>query len=553
MKSFLKDKLNIILVILLLLLIGATAYFVNKLMQPEPITVIDFSQLNEEEIKEWLAKENISEDKYTIAYEYSDEVEEGHLISQDPEAGEALGDMLKLVISKGSDPEKEIELPTIDGNTTKADLEKWFKENGFTNITYQYTLDNEKDKDIVLSMDKSGKVKRSEAINVVVSAGNGEDAIVTVPDFTALSLEEAKAWAENNMMNLNIDYINSEQEADTILSQDVEKGSELKAGSDITLTVSAGEAITLPDFYGYTLAQARTWGSENGVNITSVDIYSDTTSAGYIAYSDPKGNTAVSKGSTVKVYVSLGEDPSSKTVYVDTNQLGKTEKEFLQYIDSLGLKHQKENVEYYSTTLPAGTIFSYNDGNLTSDTVITYALSRGPYELDLSQIEGKSKSNAQTYVDNINSLNGHLNLSTSEEYSSKYASGTLYDCSSTKVDITYNVSCKVSLGEKVESTPTPTPTPTSTQETSNSTSYVPSLDNLRAVVSNKCGTNNYSCSVETVQDYFKDFGSVSVNGVSSSFGVGVVTKITVDGSVVEAGNYSTSSKIVVNICNSQSN
>ena len=449
MKSFFSNKLNILLVVLLVVILGAAGFLGWRMLQPDPLTAIDYSQLTEEEIQAWAENEGLPAEKLKITYQYSDSVEKGMMVSQSPKAGEVIEDRLAIVISQGADPEKKVELPVIAEGMTRVDLEKWFTQNYFSDVTYEYTLDPEHPKDIVLGMNVSGSVSRNTPVLVTLSAGeDAENVKITVPDFHNYTLANIKAWADTNMMNIKYVYVFSDTvPADAVVDQGTREGTEVSPGASITVTVSSGVGISVKDFYKDNAASVRSWANENNINVSFINNYSDTVAEGLVISTSPKAQTTIAAGSTLRVYLSAGPDPSNKKVHVNAEHLDDTEADFLTYIESLGLKAQKQDVSYYSRVIAEGHVYSYDDGDFTADTVISYSLSAGPFEVDLANFEGKSSSAANDYVNNANNLNAHLELETTKEYSSQYDSGTLYGCTSALDGSTTVVSCKLSQGE----------------------------------------------------------------------------------------------------------
>ena len=190
MKDFFRNKTNIILTAVLAVLVVAAAFLLWQMFGPEPIKAIDFSKLNEDEVKEWQTQYGVSDDLLTIRYEYDEEVEKGYVVYQSIKEGEDISDGITIVISNGYDPNLELELPDIEG-LTKTDLKSWFDTNHFSEYRFEYVLSEDKPLDMVIALNKSGKAKRSEEIIATVSAGNdAENIIITVPDFKDYTKEE---------------------------------------------------------------------------------------------------------------------------------------------------------------------------------------------------------------------------------------------------------------------------------------------------------------------------------------------------------------------------
>ena len=177
-----RKRLKIALTILILIL--ATQIFIfakfflggpgNKEGQ---ISAPDLYNLTLDEAQRSLDKLNINI-RVNIEYEYSNEVEKGKIISQQPMSGATLqeGDTVTLVLSKG--PMKGY-IPNVVG-LTLGEAGNILKENKLSlgNIKYEYS--DTYNSGIVIAQDpKSGSENNQEwgTVNVVVSKGQKEEVV----------------------------------------------------------------------------------------------------------------------------------------------------------------------------------------------------------------------------------------------------------------------------------------------------------------------------------------------------------------------------------------
>ena len=177
-----RKRLKIALAILILILVTQIFIFA-KFFLGEPgnkegqISAPDLYNLTLDEAQRSLDKLNLNI-RVNIEDEYSNEVEKGKIISQQPMSGSTLqeGDTVTLVLSKG--PMKG-NIPNVVG-LTLGEAGNILKENKLSlgNIKYEYsdTYNN----GIVISQDpKSGSENNQEwgTVNVVVSKGQKEEVI----------------------------------------------------------------------------------------------------------------------------------------------------------------------------------------------------------------------------------------------------------------------------------------------------------------------------------------------------------------------------------------
>lgn len=408
------------------------------------VEVIDFSNLTQSEIVEWFNKEFGSKDNLSFSREYSETVPKDKVISQSIMAGEKITneDKLQIVLSNGADPDLEISLPDfVAEKYTKDQIEKFFDENKFSDVTYEYEI-SELPKDTVIKINLTEKAKRNDMIMVTLSIGEDTDNIeITVPDFSTYSVANAKAWGNSNSITVKISYVFSDTHAEgKIIYQSIKANEVIKGGSSISLQVSSGKGITVEDLSGKTFEYADKWSDDNGVYIKPVYVYDDSIKEDLIIKSDPKPGTVVEKNAVITIYISKGKDPDSVIVNVE-NKVGLSEKDFLAYIKELNMKSSKVG-SYYSDTIEQGKIYSHTSGEVKISTTIEYTLSLGKYNLNVNDFEGKSKSSADSLVATANAQKAGISLKVTEEYSDTVANGILYNCSVSGK----TVSCKLSLG-----------------------------------------------------------------------------------------------------------
>ena len=177
-----RKRLKIALAILILILVTQIFIFAKFFLggpgnKEGQISAPDLYNLTLDEAQRSLDKLNLNI-RVNIEDEYSNEVEKGKIISQQPMSGATLqeGDTVTLVLSKG--PMKGY-IPNVVG-LTLGEAENILKENKLSlgNIKYEYsdTYNN----GIVISQDpKSGSENNQEwgTVNVVVSKGKKEEVV----------------------------------------------------------------------------------------------------------------------------------------------------------------------------------------------------------------------------------------------------------------------------------------------------------------------------------------------------------------------------------------
>lgn len=173
--------------------------------------------------------------------EYSDTVEKGNVISQEPKADEVVSKYSKVsvVISLGSDAFDISKLNLV--GKTKESAESLLKENGFSTDTKEEPSDTVP-KGSVISYAPT-KPKNGERVTLTVSSGKKVTKVV-VPNITGMSESEAKTLLETNGLILGK---KAEQHSATvakgvIIGQSTAAGSSVDSGSSVDYAVSNGVA-----------------------------------------------------------------------------------------------------------------------------------------------------------------------------------------------------------------------------------------------------------------------------------------------------------------------
>lgn len=196
------------------------------------IIVPDLMNMNLEEIAEWAIKYNVN-----ISYnsEYDSKVKKGKIKAVSHKKGDVIeeGGIIYITTSKGT-------LRMID--YTEDDINKI---RTFAN-TYKITLNEqseysdtvEKGKIISISHKKGDIVNTGDSIDVVISLGKS----LVVPDFTGMSLSNAKNICSEKGFDCSVTYVKSYEDKNIVTGQNKRAGSEVIAGTNIVLYVSNGQA-----------------------------------------------------------------------------------------------------------------------------------------------------------------------------------------------------------------------------------------------------------------------------------------------------------------------
>ena len=460
MKLF-KNKVNIILSLVLLILIGIGVILGLKFFAKPEVIVVDFKNMNEQEVLNW-AKENEVEELIEFEHEYDDEIEKDKVIYQSLKEGEELTDSILIIISNGPDMSEYIVIP-IDTIKTEEEFKTWLETSELTNVSFDYDNESELEEGTIISI-KPDKAKKNDLVVVKVASNKSID----VPDFSYMSDKEISNWAKENNVKVNYVYETSSLEKDSFIKQSIKAGEKVAKNTVINITLSSGNQtkdantayIDPYDYLGQT--EEKFTKALKDLGFTNVvkkeEVYSSKYAKGTICYYLPDGKQKLDTKIEYKVSKGKEGESETKSAYIDeTKYLGQTEEKFTKALKDLGFTNVVKKEEVYSSKYAKGTICYYlPDGNQKLDTKIEYKVSKGK--------EGESETKT-AYIDPYDYLGqteekftkalkdlGFTNVVKKEEvYSSKYAKGTIcYYLPDGNQKLDTKIEYKVSKGKEGE-------------------------------------------------------------------------------------------------------
>lgn len=132
---------------------------------------------------------------------------------------------------------------------------------------------------------------------------------VDMPNITGLTLQEAEAKLKDIKVTYQItsEEYNNEIEKGKIISQDPPAGYKVLEKSTISIVISKGtELVKVPKLAGSTFEEAESSLNDVNLKIEKIEETSQKIQEGIVIKQEPKENTEVKAGETVKVYVSKG-------------------------------------------------------------------------------------------------------------------------------------------------------------------------------------------------------------------------------------------------------
>ena len=394
------STVNVILIILLTCLLGALGFFGYKaFFSKEKILVPDFTNKNEQEVVTWCNSLELENNPCTIETDYSNDVAKGNVIYQSIAADQELGDSIRFIISLGK--KVSIEIPQIQKDTTKEDIEKWVAENGLTNVNYVQVESDDIEKGMIIKIEPILIEALDAQVNVYISNGKKIDTTVIVVEsnaYTNLTVEEfekkVKALGLTPTHAEEKDGYNAKITKGNIVwhgSGEYEKDEKIRYGickgdPDSVITVVKGTYVGLSvDDFKDTVSKLGKTGLVANHN-EDFDSYSSTIAKGLVVAhgsGDYENNEKISYG------VSLGEDKNKIIVSYGT-WINETVDKLTKDVAKLGSKglspnHNKDKDEY-SKTVTKGNIIWHGSGEYEDGETINYGLSLGKQGSDSDEI-----------------------------------------------------------------------------------------------------------------------------------------------------------------------
>lgn len=248
-----------------------------------------------------------------VRNEYSDTLDEGRVISQDPEPGRELeaGSEVELVVSLGPPP---VSVPDVKGMTAEEATEE-IRRAGLEAAVGDPSHSETVERGRVISQypEAGATVDAGSQVTLVVSIGKP---LVEVPDVIGMAVEGAIAKLEDDGLRAVVPGGDHPEAAELqVIAQEPEAPRDVEAGSEVYLEVSpCPAAATVPSVVGLSFEEAlAVLGEACLVGVRSAQSYSDTVQQNHVVSQDPVAGLEIENGSEVHLETSLG--PESSTTF----------------------------------------------------------------------------------------------------------------------------------------------------------------------------------------------------------------------------------------------
>lgn len=274
---------------------------------PEGISMPDLLGMDYEDAKELLEESGLKLGKVTK--EYSSEYEKNQVMEQSIDAEESVeeGTKINLVISKG--PEKAGDTEVLLG-MKEADAKKKLTSLG---LKYDSTV-TESSASVaagcvirVENANGSSTISKGDSIILVVSSGIDQ---VNIPNVVGKTQEEAKAALEAENFVVVVTPVDGVEAAGTVVAQSPTADTTADRGSTVTISVSKGNQVAVPNLADKTYDAAKSELSAAGLGEEMHEYVYDSRPAGTVIFQSVAAGTVVNKGTKIKLTISSGPEPT---------------------------------------------------------------------------------------------------------------------------------------------------------------------------------------------------------------------------------------------------
>lgn len=142
-------------------------------------------------------------------------------------------------------------------------------------------------------------------VHICIGLGDGK-----VPDVEGMSKEDAKEAIEKAGFNLDeTKEVASAEPKGTVLKQHPKAGKEYEKGKNMDIEVSDGTMVYVPNLYGKSYDSAMSIINKMGFKYDYVEEqFSNKVSAGCVLKQSPGAGAVVARGTTIKLWFSLGPE-----------------------------------------------------------------------------------------------------------------------------------------------------------------------------------------------------------------------------------------------------
>ncbi|MBQ2138901.1 MAG: PASTA domain-containing protein, partial [Erysipelotrichaceae bacterium] len=265
----------------------------------------------------------------------------------------------------------------------KDDIQAWITSNNLLKTKTVTAYNDEVAENEVIDYSFSGceadTFTRGCTLKINVSKGPAPAGKVSVEDFEKKPFATIEAWAKQKKVNLNkVEQYSDTIEQDYVISQSIASGKTIKEGDTITVVVSLGKAVFMPDMVGWSKKQVEAWSRKNPTVYLdmSKELYSSSTKDTVLSQSLGVG-TLIDPTNVVELTMSLGNivDLPQSFVGQEYHATGGLH-DWKDKQNDLGADISINRIKEFSDDVPVNCIVRHDNGVYVGGTLNVY-ISRG--------------------------------------------------------------------------------------------------------------------------------------------------------------------------------
>ncbi|MBQ2904661.1 MAG: PASTA domain-containing protein [Clostridia bacterium] len=298
-----------------------------------------------------LATEKLKEAGYTVktVEESSDIYASGAVIAQEYEAGTMLekDNEIQLTVStgpEGIDRTKVVTVPSILGMDYEAAKKLLADFNLFPAIDEEVFNSSIPDNQI-MGQNPLANTQAHQGDTIYVTVNRGTQTVY-VPDVVNKTLEMALSELEEAGLNVSTkEAQNAEYAPGVVFQQSIKPGTSVTIGTSITVTVSSGVKVKVPDLTGQRASTAQQTLANAGLASSITTEPSDSVARDRVITHDYIGEE-VERGTSITLVVSSGRDRTNSGGNGGNNDDSGNEASVASLV-SLKVKNRPNKTEYY--------------------------------------------------------------------------------------------------------------------------------------------------------------------------------------------------------------
>lgn len=387
---------RIIAVIVTLLILAAIIFLMQQIGKA---TIPDMSGWQLSEVQDWISKYH---ENTILNGVYSKEVQLNGIISQDIEAGKKIDKNTTLTItySLGADPDESITVPDLK-NMSLSDINSWISDNQLSGVTIQTEGSEIIPKDSVISLEyvegSQEQFLRKYRMVIYVSTGaENMDETIEMTDLYGKTRAELMQWSQENQIQVDIkEEFNQYVDYDKVFEQSIKTDTKITHNDVVSVTISRGKAIKLPDFTGMARSEASDLATLNGISVFYKLVVS-TQEADTVLSQDVEAGTEIDGQQVVTLEVAK-EDGKS----IVPNFAGLTMNEANSLGNLYGIKLFVKNSDEFANN---GIVASQSEAagtKIEEGQIVTITLKKSEDQVVVPDFTGISKNEATIMAQNL--------------------------------------------------------------------------------------------------------------------------------------------------------